>query len=353
MLNLQQADKIAIVRLLSELREFETESDRRRLIQLAGLGNIGSQIQMSGAPFIAAASVVEFLSRYGRPTPDAEALGMLLNLVSSLVGIERQKEISEMLQRYSMMMPVATSPAISPATTGFAPNLLSEKIIGQNTLRPIAFLTKGLRAARAVALVNVKMSQSKAWTGTGFLVGRDVFLTNHHVVGSADEAVATTIFFNHEEDEFGRMLKSTGFQIAELLIADRALDYSLLRVNGFPGDSFGWLSLQEEQINVGDRVNIIQHPSGQPKQISLQHNLVEYVDSKVVQYVTSTLPGSSGSPVLNDSWEVVALHHAGGNLTEPTTGALYYRNEGILAAAIKTHLPPELVKTLSADKENE
>jgi V8-like Glu-specific endopeptidase len=346
MLNLQQADKVAIVRWLSELREFETESDRRRLLELAGLGNISPQIQLGGSPFIAAASVAEFLSRYGRPIPETEGLGMLLNLVSSLVGLERQKEISEILQRYSMMVPVATSPIIKFATPGFAPNLLSEKIIGQNTLRPIAFLAKGLRAARAVALVSVKISQDNAWVGTGFLVGRDVFLTNNHVVGSSDEATATTLFFNYEEDEFGRMVTSTQFKIAEFLTTDPDLDYSLLRVDGFPGDTFGWLPFQEKKVNVGDRVNIIQHPGGQPKQISLQHNLVEYVDDKVVQYITSTLPGSSGSPVLNDAWEVVALHHAGGNLTEPTTGAMYYRNEGVLAAVIRTHIPLDLCKDL-------
>lgn len=344
MLTLQQADKIAIVRWLSELREFETEDARRRLIDLAGLGVISPQIQMGGSPLIAAASVVEFLSHYGRPTPEAESLGMLLNLISSLVGIERQKEISNMLQRYSMMVPVATSPAATLATSGFAPNLLSEKIIGQNTLRPIAFLAQGLRAARAVALLSIKMNQD-AWVGTGFLVGRDILLTNNHVIGSADEATATTIFFNYEEDEFGRMATSTKFKIAELLTTDSELDYSLLRVDGFPGDTFGWLNLQQgSPINVGSRVNIIQHPGGQPKQISLQHNLVEYVDTKVVQYVTSTLPGSSGAPVFNDTWEVVAIHHAGGNITEPETGALYYRNEGILVQVIKAHLPLELAK---------
>ena len=339
MLNLHREDKVVIVRWLSDLREFETESDRRRLIELAGLGDISSQIRVDGAPFLAAASVTEFLIRYGRITPDIEALGMLLNLVASLVGSERKKEISIMLQRYSMMSPVAPSPTISSGMgSSFSSSLLTEKIIGQNTLRPIAFLTKGLRAARAVALVDVRKSPDETWTGTGFLVGRDKFLTNQHVIASIDEAKSATLLFNYEEDESRRLLKSTQFTIAKVLSSDRDLDYSLLQVDGAPGDSFGWLALRERTMKIGERVNIIQHPAGQPKQVSLQNNFVEYVDAQVVQYLTSTLPGSSGSPVFDDDWEVVGLHHAGGNLTEPSTGALYYRNEGITALAIKAHL---------------
>ena len=30
-----------------------------------------------------------------------------------------------------------------------------------------------------------------------------------------------------------------------------------------------------------------------------------------LHYRTDTAPGSSGSPVFNDQWEVVALHHSG------------------------------------------
>jgi V8-like Glu-specific endopeptidase len=93
-------------------------------------------------------------------------------------------------------------------------------------------------------------------------------------------------------------------------------------------------------------VNIIQHPAGRPKEISFQNNFVEYVGGNVLQYVTSTLNGSSGAPVLNDGWEVVALHHAGGNIPEPATQRRYFRNEGILVERVLADLPPELRKLL-------
>jgi len=96
-------------------------------------------------------------------------------------------------------------------------------------------------------------------------------------------------------------------------------------------------------------VNIIQHPAGRPKEISFQSNFVEYTGGNVVQYVTSTLNGSSGSPVFNDGWEVVALHHAGGNIPEPTTQKRYFRNEGILAEKILFDLPPKIREMLNVE----
>jgi V8-like Glu-specific endopeptidase len=54
----------------------------------------------------------------------------------------------------------------------------------------------------------------------------------------------------------------------------------------------------------------------------------------VIQYLADTLVGSSGSPVFNESAEIIAIHHSGGWLYEPSTSLAYFRNEGIRIAAI-------------------
>jgi Trypsin-like peptidase domain len=123
----------------------------------------------------------------------------------------------------------------------------------------------------------------------------------------------------------------------------------MVQLSGYPGDDWGFLPLGAALVAVGDRVNIIQHPGGQPKQIAMRDNLVQYVGGGIVQYVTSTLPGSSGSPVLTDSWQVCALHHAGGTLPEPTTSRLFFRNEGIMVADILLDLPKPLRDLVRAD----
>ena len=81
----------------------------------------------------------------------------------------------------------------------------------------------------------------------------------------------------------------------------------------------------------------------------MQNNFVEYVDDFVVQYTTSTEPGSSGSPVLNDDLDVVAIHHSGGHLTEPGTMRRYFRNEGVRMSIILEdlrHHAPEIYARL-------
>jgi len=57
-------------------------------------------------------------------------------------------------------------------------------------------------------------------------------------------------------------------------------------------------------------VNIIQHPGGQPKQIAIRNNLAAALQAGDLAYYTDTKAGSSGSPVCNDGWQVLALHKA-------------------------------------------
>ena len=74
---------------------------------------------------------------------------------------------------------------------------------------------------------------------------------------------------------------------------------------------------------------IIQHPEGGPKQLSFFHNVVVHVGEGRVQYLTDTQPGSSGSPVFDRGWNVVALHHSGGWFSDPVSRHNQLRNQGI------------------------
>jgi V8-like Glu-specific endopeptidase len=58
---------------------------------------------------------------------------------------------------------------------------------------------------------------------------------------------------------------------------------------------------------------------------------VTYSGEDRVQYLTDTLPGSSGSPVFDSEWNLVALHHSGGWMKEPGSfsKSTLFRNEGI------------------------
>ncbi|MDZ8067095.1 MAG: trypsin-like peptidase domain-containing protein [Nostoc sp. DedQUE08] len=349
MVNLEAEDRKQLITLLKDLPELATERSRQQILELAGLKQLIPMINLSGASFVAVSEIVSYLSNYGRLTYDDEALGQLLNTLKSLMGVQQQEFLDMLLTKYDMMTPIARLPAINEWRGGKTTSDVLEKIIGENTLRPISFLQQGLQVARSVAYIGVITSQER-WSGTGFLVAQDLLLTNNHVLPSSNLLADTIFRFNYEENFQGEAQQTDEYRPKPngAFHTNQALDYTLVQLGGEPGKKWGWLPLTSKAISIGSRVNIIQHPSGQPKQISLQNNFVQYVGGNVVQYITSTLQGSSGSPVFNDGWQIVALHHAGGNIPEPTTQQRYFRNEGIQIESILADLPLELVNLLKA-----
>jgi V8-like Glu-specific endopeptidase len=347
MVDLSTSDRQRLVRLLADLPEMASEQARRQVLELAGLKQLVARIDLAGAPLIAASQIVGNLERYGRVSSDREALGVLLNLVKSLTGLEQQEFLDELLTSYDMMTPIAMSPRLGDWRGGDSVAQVEEKIIGENSLRPIAFLAQALLVARAVAFIGVQTAAAR-WTGTGFLVAPDLVMTNHHVLNDEKLLTGTVFRFNFEDDFHGRAQppKEYRARAGGIFHTNGQLDYSIVELDGTPGAIWGWLPMQPQTIRPSDRVNIVQHPGGQPKQVALQNNFVEYVGGHVLQYVTSTLPGSSGSPVFDDRWDVLAVHHAGGSVEEPTTHRRYYRNEGILVTSILADLSADLRRRL-------
>lgn len=152
--------------------------------------------------------------------------------------------------------------------------------------------------------------------GTGFLVSAHLLLTNHHVLPSAEVAATSTL-----ELDFQRALDGSAARVVELrldpatfFVADQDLDFALVEVAGAPSTTgpFGWCRLTAAQgtVVIGENVSIVQHPRGREKEVVLRENTLVDIPEQVLHYVTDTEPGSSGSPVFNDQWEVVALHHA-------------------------------------------
>ena len=97
-------------------------------------------------------------------------------------------------------------------------------------------------------------------------------------------------------------------------LTDEQLDFALVAVKatGQQLQPFGFnrLIAAEGKAIVGDFVTIVQHPGGDKKQVALRDNRIVDVLDLFLHYETDTQPGSSGSPVFNDQWEVCALHHA-------------------------------------------
>lgn len=207
-----------------------------------------------------------------------------------------------------------------------------EKITGNvSTLLPIRFLSIGLQRARSVARIFIPKG-NKAEVGTGFLLPGNLLLTNNHVLPDPATAAAAEIQFDYEEAENGNPLAITPFNTnpAAGFATSETHDWTAVRLEGDANTTFGAIEFTPGITVVkNDFVNIIQHPGGGYKQIGLYHNIVTFSNDKIVQYLTDTEPGSSGSPVFNSDWQLVALHHSGGMLREPGISKRLLRNEGI------------------------
>lgn len=196
-----------------------------------------------------------------------------------------------------------------------------ERVIGQvNDLQAANFLGRGGRAAATVTRISLADNGREVPIGTGSLVSPQLLLTNHHVLPTAQSAARVIVEFRAETDLASTPTPPVRVRPApqDFFVTDEKLDYTLVRLGPVPGDgapgaTFGWNPLIAEQgkIVIGEAMNVIGHPMGRLKEISIRDNRLDLQLDDFLHYSSDTEPGSSGSPVFNDQWELVALHHCG------------------------------------------
>jgi V8-like Glu-specific endopeptidase len=334
-IQLSSVDFQQLLSMVQALPDFGTERDRRRLVAAALEGVpksdvILARLDLSGPPMSAAVEVIRFLASFGQVAYGKEALGVFLNYLQPFLGDEATGFIAHLFANYPLNALVNGDLPLNSWRGTDGPEDIREKIIGENTLRHVNYLELALEAAKAVVHLCVTNHQGQQSLGTGFMVASDMIMTNNHVIASETEASTTEYSFNYQLGRDGKLLEVALAQAMPkgLFYTNPDLDYTVIQLANAPGSAFGYLKLNAALVHKDDRVAIIQHPGGHLKKISMQNNFVAYADRQVVQYTTSTLPGSSGSPVFNDKFEVVAIHHSGGMLVEPGSGHYHLRNAG-------------------------
>jgi endonuclease G len=201
-------------------------------------------------------------------------------------------------------------------------NVVLERIIQGNDLVGINYLAKGTFASRPVCRVQLRdTSGNVLGFGSGFLVAPGVMMTNHHVFATAADARHSVADFDFELDVRGQDRSSVHFEFdpTRFFYANRELDFAIVAVQprsidgGRELKDWGWLPLDGRpgKADVGEFLTIIQHPSGERKQVVVRENKLLKFDGDVLWYATDTVGGSSGSPVFNRFWQVVAIHHSG------------------------------------------
>jgi V8-like Glu-specific endopeptidase len=271
-------------------------------------------------------SVFEFAVGQGR-------LGPLLDTVAA-ARPQLKVRLDEVRSGTGAVTAVVTGPDLEGGTTwkNFSQDGQAEAIIvaGQPTFVDIAFLAKGLDKARSVCRLVTKFPGEGS--GTAFRIGPRHLLTNYHVLFNPKDGdrkvVAVEAWFDYETDADGTLRPIVQVPCdVDSIVGEKADDWALLRTTKPVPQRYPALSLGGARVpQVDDRVYIIQHPQGQPKKIAFQHNLVRSVASDVLQYWTDTDLGSSGSPVFDENWDIVALHHF--SVPAPAGEASTMRNQG-------------------------
>ena len=223
---------------------------------------------------------------------------------------------------------------------GREPGKLLEKIINTADLVGIRYFDAGVAAARAIGRVNIRDAGGRLQGyGTGSLVSPSLLLTNHHVLPGAEVARSSVIEFNYQDGIDGKPLLAQVLALDpdRFFLADHERDFALVAVKATAAElapfGFNRLIEAEGKAIIGEFVTIVQHPRGEKKQVALRESKIVDIPERFLHYAADTEPGSSGSPVFNDQWEVVALHHA--SVPAPEHGELGgFMNEGIRVSRI-------------------
>jgi V8-like Glu-specific endopeptidase len=268
------------------------------------------------------------------------------------------------LARVGHVPPEALLRAVSTGDTVDRTVLLERIIDASNDLQAANFLARGARAAHTVGRISEDRNGRRVPFGTGFLVGARLLLTNNHVLPDRAAAAGSVVELNCETDVDNQPATVAAYRLdpATLFLTDQDLDYTLVAVapgadGRPPGAEFGWNRLvwQQGKIVIGEAVNVIGHPMGRLKEVAVRNNSLLNELDRFLHYTTDTEPGNSGSPVYNDQWEVVALHHSGvprtdskgnwlkrdGSRWQPQDGegaVEWIANEGVRASVLLTHL---------------
>jgi hypothetical protein len=247
---------------------------------------------------------------------------------------------AELLRREGGRVTVSASElqAASPEDVRLAEEL------GRAGFRSLSWLQDGLQRCRSVARIEDRSGEG---FGTGFLLDGHAFrgdwpavvlLTNAHVVPGtldAENAVADFRGTGAPGEQKHRVAK----QLWTSPVSE--LDATILSLDGAPE------SVTPSELAPGGtapmapptpRAFVIGHPEAiEQPMFSMENNEILDSDGTLVHYTAATRHGSSGSPVYDNNWHVIALHHKGGDAIHRLHGlsGTYRANEGISLERIR------------------
>lgn len=217
----------------------------------------------------------------------------------------------------TMSVPSVGHATLPLKTSHLALPNIPERIVGRDDIVSIEFLEAGLLAKRSVCRLS-------GGAGTGFHVGLGLVMTAGHSLPTIAEASDTVAEFDVEEHKLGTPVAAVDFILdpERFYLHDKVFDFAICATAPLDSatrslDSYGWhiLSDRTADISSGVPISIVHHPKGNAKALTV-HN-AHFVDAGVDRraehycwYSGDTRGGSSGAPVFDPDWSVIAIHQS-------------------------------------------
>lgn len=215
-------------------------------------------------------------------------------------------------------------------------------------------------ASIASPVGRLDIKYQKYWAAcTGFFISNEYLMTAAHCVDPKDgPATEITIRMNYLDEADQKQWSSIRIDPTPAEY-DRDLDYAILkRLPSGDSVNYGSLAISMASFKGHDNLEIIHHPKGTTKKISI-YGCVSATPDPLVEgaliHECDTLGGSSGAPVLSrQNHTVVALHFGGATIPSSVRNyarplSLIAQKSSILKQIIGHQVPPNIVAQVATN----
>ena len=186
------------------------------------------------------------------------------------------------------------------------------------------------RRARGAARIEQRLGETAV--GSAFAISRNLLLSCRHVVGQVQPGSLEAVF----TENFDGSGQPRRIPISRAVWTGRPhgmhlFDAALLELERPLPSADDVLPLALDYLAPAEMSHVyaLGYPGGADLHVSLHDSAVLDWNDHVIQYRTPTKPGSSGSAILDESWNVVGIHTSGGHLPHARTGKLVKTNQGV------------------------
>jgi glutamyl endopeptidase family protein len=220
--------------------------------------------------------------------------------------IRGKQDISNPIENLSLLNPIGSNSTSSSQGTHW----VLEQAIGFDTRQLINDTTRA--PYRWIGKIDFSILGDKKDNCTGALISSDTVLTAGHCLTEDVSDIKFTPGLNADSAVFPT---AQAVQIwRDKKLGETGKDWGIIKLNIPVGNEVGWFGMKvlgNEELQ-GKFATVIGYPTDKEKNTLWKgRNKITALNDKEVRYVTDTFGGQSGSPVMDDTAVIYAIHRGG------------------------------------------